>query len=555
MIYKNVLVDVPNNVKIVKNGNQFYVYLILEKEYKKDKKYVVEKRKVIGNLIEKNSKKMHPNDIYYLYFPNENQTLLENKNKYSDVLSLGQFLAVEKIFQENYLNEIIKNNFPEHLNLIKSLTTYYIDSQSMVNQLFSKWAFKNYSGLSKIPSESTISNLFNKYITDESVDNFIFSWAKQSKLLTQKDNIFLSIDSTNFNINSKNIPLAEYGLPKVDEGLPQVNLTLALNQENYLPMFYDLYSGSITDQTHCKKVIEKCIDYNYKNMVFVLDRGYFSSKNLDFIDNSNYKFVIMAKSYNKKLQELLQNNADNLTKDVSNFIENKKMYAKKFNIEIFNNSNKKYFVYLFFNLSKRNREFESYMLTLNILRKQLKNTKILTDEILRTYQNYFDFNLKEDTKEIVYIEMNKEKFDNFYKHSGYFIIVSNEDYDCEKIIDIYKQRDAIEKTFKALKSNLDFSKNYYQNTISLKSKTLVAFISSIVRARIYEKCKTFIEDNLSETFNTIFSELSKIEAHKINGIFKLKYALTAKQKEILKLLNIDEKFISNSLILLNKNQF
>ena len=69
---------------------------------------MVEKRKVIGNLIEKNSKKMHPNDIYYLYFPNENQTLLENKNKHSDVLSLGQFLAVEKIFQENYLNEIIE---------------------------------------------------------------------------------------------------------------------------------------------------------------------------------------------------------------------------------------------------------------------------------------------------------------------------------------------------------------------------------------------------------------------------------------------------------------
>ncbi len=552
MIYKNQIVARPDNTKIlVKNGNK-YVYLVLGKKYIKVKRYVVEDRVLIGVLSNEDELKMHPNDKYFIHFPNKDIDLLESKSDFSDTISRGQFLVVSKIFKDIHLEQIINEFYPLHSDLIKALSTYYIDSQSMVSQLFSKWAYRNYSGIKSIPSNGTISNLFNKYISEESVDKFVFSWAKHSKLLLKNDAIFMSVDSTNFNINSKNISIAEYGIPKVNEGLPQVNLSLAMNQENYMPMFYDLYMGSTTDQTHCKKVVELCNEFGYENITLVLDRGYFSMNNVDFIEKSDYKYVIMAKSYNKLLQKLIEENRNTISDNPLNFIENEEIYAMQFKTKVFTTSSKKYNVYLFFSLNKKKMEFDNYMLTLKMLRKQIKNIKYINDDILKTYKNYFDFKYDENNK-IISIDMNKEKYDKFYKNSGFFIIVSNQNYTPEKVLEIYKRRDVIEKAFRVLKTNLDFNKTYSQNTESLKAKTLISFISSIIRSRIYEKCLSYLRNHSGATFNTIFSELSKIEVYKINNVFKFKYMLTTKQKEILNLLEIDENFISDSLIKLNKN--
>ncbi|MGX9395344.1 hypothetical protein ACWXVP_03090 [Mycoplasma sp. 1781] len=53
------------------------------------------------------------------------------------------------------------------------MASYYIDEESMVSQLFEKWAYKNFSGLFSIPSSSTISMLLHKDITTKKYLNLI----------------------------------------------------------------------------------------------------------------------------------------------------------------------------------------------------------------------------------------------------------------------------------------------------------------------------------------------------------------------------------------------
>jgi hypothetical protein len=52
-------------------------------------------------------------------------------------------------------------------------------------------------------------------------------------------------------------------------------------------------------------MLEKAGGYEYKNMGFVLDRGYFSKENIHYMDKCGYNFEIMMKGMKDLLRELV----------------------------------------------------------------------------------------------------------------------------------------------------------------------------------------------------------------------------------------------------------
>ena len=72
------------------------------------------------------------------------------------------------------------------------------------------------------------------------------------------------------------VDLAEYGAAKDDITKKQVNISYVFDQDDVTPLFYELYSGSVNDIVEIKKLVDKCKSIGLKNIVFVLDRGYFS---------------------------------------------------------------------------------------------------------------------------------------------------------------------------------------------------------------------------------------------------------------------------------------
>ena len=58
---------------------------------------------------------------------------------------------------------------------------------------------------------------------------------------------------------------------------------------------YEEYPGSITDVSEFTFMVDKVIQYGFKKIGFILDRGYFSKKNIRYIDENGYTFIIMCK--------------------------------------------------------------------------------------------------------------------------------------------------------------------------------------------------------------------------------------------------------------------
>ena len=117
--------------------------------------------------------------------------------------------------------------------------------------------------------------------------------------------------------------------------------------------------------------------------------------------------------------------------------------------------------------------------------------------------------------------------------------------DAAKTLDIYRGRDNIEKLFRSLKSGIDFNKARVHTTESLKSKVFITFIAMIVRNEMFQKMEELRKKNRKAyTVPGILSELENIECTRNSaGKYRRKYALTSKQKQILKQFEMDEKYI------------
>ena len=81
---------------------------------------------------------------------------------------------------------------------------------------------------------------------------------------------------------------------------------------------------------------------------------------------------------------------------------------------------------------------------------QLINETIDEDQI-KHYSRFFDLEIDQNDT-LISFGQNNEKFKNENKYIGYFVIISNLKRSPEEILETYKKRVAIEKTFRALKT-------------------------------------------------------------------------------------------------------
>ena len=95
--------------------------------------------------------------------------------------------------------------------------------------------------------------------------------------------------------------MVEFEAAKIDAGLPIFNYAVGYDLTNSEPLMYEKYPGSINDVSQLQFMVEKVKGYGYKNIGFILDRGYFSKENLRFMDNNG--FIIMVKGCKEFISE------------------------------------------------------------------------------------------------------------------------------------------------------------------------------------------------------------------------------------------------------------
>ncbi|WP_029905868.1 IS1634 family transposase [Mycoplasmopsis opalescens] len=554
MLDKFRMVEVPKGAKISKQKNGEWVQLVVDREYIKSKKYYKEKKVLIGLITrnENGERMMFPNEKYFNYFSDENIVEIEKDLEFSDTLSFGTYAVFDLIFKKIGVDDILKNIFGTNSTIIKALVCYYSSNCSNTIQGFKTWLFKNYAGLEKVKSESTISDILNKHLTAEKIAKFSELWLKnyQRNLNNNVNSSYVNIDSINVNTSSKNVKKAEYGYATENKNEPIINIGLVTDQINNFPLFYEIYAGSVTDMTQCDILIEKIKTIGIKDHCLVMDRGYFSAKNIHNIDKKGYSFIIVAKLWNKNLQRVLDENKDKFKHKISNLTNDKKSFGMIVKDKVFDDVNKKFNIVLLYEPIKESERVSFYTEYFTRLVEQVKNMKKLTKEVELNFSEYLDLELDEKRR-ILSVTPKEESFEKHIKNAGYCAIVTNTEKTIDEVQNAYHNRDSIEKMFRWIKTQTNLNKNYSYTDGILESKTFLTFISDIVRAYIMFYCKDLIARKRHETYNTIINELTKIEVTKISDTYLRRNAFTAKQKEILNGLELDTNQLLQYVNLLN----
>ena len=531
-----VIVDRPSKTVIV---NKNYVYLKIGSSYDKLSKQTRPKRVLIGKLTSDN--KLMPNSSYYEYF---DTPLLEPDNR-ADSVIVGPYVVFDSIIEKFKLDTLLVGLF-ENANKILDIAYYYIISESNASTYFEDYAYNHLLYSPKSFSDSTIGDLL-KNISDKDIDTFFNAWCK----INPKNDIYISYDSTNINTVAGNIDLAEYGVAKDNDEFPQVNISLAYDQSNSIPLFYDAYEGSIIDNTECALMVERAKRYGFKDIGFILDRGYFSLRNIRFFDENNYSFIIMAKASALFIKETIEEVRFKLKNSSNYFLKGYGISGLTIERKISDKDKKKRYFHIYLDDEKAaisKKEILNRFLLMDEDLTNKVNKKITKKEVLSSYEKYYS--LKFDDYGYLKSFKRKDKvIDALISDAGCFVIITSKKMSALDALDTYRNRDSIEKLFRAEKSYMGFDCFKVHDDTRLKAKLFILFIALIVRTEVYNCLKPlYLKDSKNFTVPKAIKELEKLYVTKLaDNKYHQRYLLTAKQKKILTTFNISEESYKNTV--------
>lgn len=538
------IVPVPTeNIHKSKRQGCAYVYYIKGREYSPVRKCNIYDKVMIGRLID--DKTMHPNDNYYEIFGRPEDRLEEADPNQSDSQKIGGVAVVYALLESLGLREKLELVFGEKTaNLIIDLAVYFCLSGSTVMQYYPTWAYEHPILSESAVSDSTISRFLKHHVSDEDIYSFFKQWNADRDT---QETLYVNGDSTNMNTEAVGVELAEMGYAKDDKTKPQVNFALASTQKDNMPLFYDLYSGSYNDMSEFHYMIRMASEFGYKNLGFILDRGYFTKEILDQIDAEKYQVIIMLKDNNLCVKEMIQEHGAELKESFTEYIPEHNAYGMTKRVKLFKSSRNTYSVHLYYSDQKAEIERNHLVTILQKYQKELDhgiemgNLKV---EEAKRYARYFDIELsKKDNETVVGYSQNKQNIKLAYAECGFFAIATSEDLSAEEALKIYRDRDAVEKLFESMKSGMDCSKFRVYSDESLKTKAFLVFVATILRSQIYQGLKRVRgTDKKNFTVPAALHELEKVIAiRQTNGDFVRTRKLTAIQKKILSGFDITDK--------------
>ena len=531
--YKSV--DLPARTVTLRSKSGTYVYLTQSVEYSAELKCSRPKRIAIGKLDEDG--RLIPNQNYFDLFGK--QVELETPDDRADTVSCGPFIVADAIARKTQLKDILEGLFPEQWEKILDVAVYMVMTENNVMHYFEDYGYRHALFSESNFTDSTIGRLLEK-MNIKDMDLFIRAWVKMN---AEKD-IYISYDSTNMNCVAGNLEFAEYGHAKDNPDLPQVNMSLGYNQTGSKPLFYALYPGSIIDNTECEKMVERAKYYGCENIGFILDRGYFSLKNIRYFEKYGYDYILMTKGNATFVQEAVSESGAMLKNGYSNYIEEHELYGATLEKDLFKTGKKEY-VHVYYDGIQAEKEkiiINSRYKKMDEIMDEKIQKRVQRKEDVKAYEPYYKIKFDENGYLQAY-QRKEQKIREEINKAGYFTIVTSKKMSASEALRLYRDRDAVEKTFRMEKSYLGFDVFRVHETGKLESKVFISFLALIIRNEIYQSMKPLYKKNRKEyTVPKVLREYERLGVTKLSDEkYHIRYSLTSKQKKVLGAIGLTEK--------------
>jgi transposase len=360
------------------------------------------------------------------------------------------------------------------------------------------WAINHELPITNTLPSQRISELLNNF-SEHSKFDFCRKQAKR-----RLENECLAYDLSSISSYSKLIKKAKYGHNKDGDKLPQINIGLIVGEDSLLPVYYRILPGNISDVITIDKLIIDSKNLGLSNLKFVMDRGFYSSDNIDKMIYKELKFTVGVKNSLVKVQNFI-NEIGSQIKVSDNFIANHDVYGKskiiyitkKHGIKNFNSvgdSKSRLYMHLYLDSARAESESIDLQNSISLAIKYFKDNKA-SDEQKIILDKYCIMAYNDDK---FIITKNNEAINNKIKSFGYFTLFSNYIKKPEDAINVYRNKDIVEKGFNNIKNRLKFNRTKTHSDINLDSYAFLNYLSLIFMFYIH---KQMINNDLYKNYS------------------------------------------------------
>lgn len=433
----------------------------------------------------------------------------------------------------------LKACFPEDYKKILSIAYYLILEENNALSRFSHWQKLHIHPYGEdIPSQRS-SELFQSI--DE--ENRMHFFEKQGRRRIEKE--YWAFDITSISSYSETLSQVKKGRNKEHDRLPQINLALLFGEESGLPFYYRKLAGNITDVKTIKQLMTEFDVMGYKKIRVVLDRGFYSKKNIDLLYKNHQKFIIGVKLGLNYVKSVLDEERANLqlwtnletqfgTHGICRSISWDYEQERPYKGDTIKDKRRAYLL-LFYNPEKAAKDQADMNDYYTSLYNDLMNNS-RKDYRSKDYDRYFTVTdtPKRGRKVVPKEDVMREAAKNY----GYFALLSNEVSDPFEALSIYRSKDIVEKGFGNLKERLNFRRMQVSSELSLNGKLFIEFIALIYLSYVKKRMQ---DAGLFEKWSLqgLIDELDLIELFEAPGHGRVLGEVTEKQKDLYEALGID----------------
>lgn len=392
----------------------------------------------------------------------------------------GATYLFDRIGEKLGIMQDLKTCFPKDHKKILSIAYYLILEEN--NPLF---RFEKWHTLHKHPHDEDISSqrsseLFAS-ITEEAKHHF---FRLQGKRRVEKE--FWAYDITSISSYSQQLSRVKYGKNKENDRLAQLNLAMVFGEESNLPFYYRELAGNIPDSKTVTNLIAELNVFGFSKIKLVMDRGFYSEANINGLYKSHLKFLLSCKTSLSFIRKGIDSIYDDI-RSFENFSEKYEIYSKTIQTKWKYKQDRPYkgdsiteqkriYIHCYFNIDKAAEDEKAFDRKLISLRSELESGN-RNPEHEKLYQKYFT--VKTMPKRSSTVTVKQDAVNETKRYYGYFTLISNETMDAISALEIYRNKDVVEKAFGNLKERLNMRRTLVSSERSLRGKLFTEFIALI----------------------------------------------------------------------------
>jgi transposase len=474
-----------------------------------------------------------PNRRYFELFPDTRDVVCSDTGMPTRVASCGLAFLLTHITETTGLGLTLESSFPDKWQQMLG-AAFYMLCEGNIMMYVEDWFDEVDVPFTEPMDDQQCSRLFAS-ITHGERTGFFREWVR-----FRSEQEYIAYDVTSVSTSSKGIDIAEWGYNRDGESLPQINIGMFHGSESKLPVYYNLYNGSITDKSHLPFMMEGASKLGINKVRFVLDRGFVTESNLGYMEQKGHLFVTAFPQHLLEAKKLIDRCKGSIRK-ANNRVVEFGVYGQSVDIELYGSKLKAHVYFDTEKLTQDEKELYAHIERLEAELGKLGRSK-------RASRRHTDYFVVEEGKAGKFVfRPDDEKIDERLGRAGFFILLTNDDgLACNEVLGIYRGRDAIEKNFDQLKNGIDFRRLRTHANRTTDGKVFVGFLSLVLRSAMMKRlkeCKTMKHLTLEK----ILLELRKIKSVTYDDSSKMLMPLTKLQREVLEAMGTSEMALKASL--------